>query len=88
MPDEKQDAPYDFLTYAVHQPCGLIEPSTTWQVPLAVAVLPGTNNAQLLHFWSPFGLSWYCMAALVDFAASALPVRADTSAMPVTTAAP
>jgi hypothetical protein len=33
-------------------------------------------------------LSWYCMAALVDFAASALPVRADTSAMPVTTAAP
>jgi hypothetical protein len=28
------------------------------------------------------------MAALVDFAASALPVKADTSAMPVTTAAP
>jgi len=79
---------YDYLAYAVHQPCGLIEPSTTWQVPSAVGVLPGTNNLQLLHFWSPFGLSWYFMAVLVDFAASALPVKADASATPVTTTAP
>jgi hypothetical protein len=76
------------LLYAVHQPCGLTEPSTTWQAPAAVGVLPGIKNVQLLHFWSPFGLSWYFTAAWVAFAARALPVKADAIATTIATAPP
>ena len=33
----------DFGVNAMQWPCGLISPSTIWQVPRAFAVLPGMN---------------------------------------------
>ncbi len=38
-----------FFEKAVHQPLGLIDPSTMLQVPLAVAELPGLKNLHCEH---------------------------------------
>lgn len=40
----------------MHQPLGLIVPSTILQVPLAVALFPGMKNVQFEHFLLPLGL--------------------------------
>jgi len=44
-----------FFEYAVHQPLGLIEPATIWQVPINLAVFPGMKNLQLEHLAVPLG---------------------------------
>jgi hypothetical protein len=55
-----------FLTQNLHQPFGLISPSTS------VQAFGSWNNEQLLHSWSPFGESWYSTDACFIFAAACL----------------
>src|SRR6185437_15033641 len=50
-----------FFTHAMQYPLGLIVPSTPLQLAGA------TNCRHSLHFLSPLGLSWYCIACLLAF---------------------
>jgi hypothetical protein len=49
----------------MHQPSGLTVPSTVWQAFGAV------KSLQLLHFCSPFGVSWYLTTVCAILAACA-----------------
>jgi hypothetical protein len=57
----------------MHQPSGLTVPSTVWQAFGAV------KSLQLLHFCSPFGVSWYLTTVCAILAACAGWVSAATS---------
>jgi hypothetical protein len=72
----------------VHHPFGLIEPSTTAQVPLAVAVFPAVKNLQPEHFWPFLGVVWYLNCAFEPFAAAGIGIEARNPAIAGKTISP
>jgi S-formylglutathione hydrolase FrmB len=80
----------DFAEKAVHQPFGLIEPSTILHVPLAVGELPGMKKVHFEHLCPLLGVVWYlnwafeplaCAGAVSD---SSRPASAGSRMAPCT----
>jgi len=68
----------------MHQPFGLMVPSTFWHE------FGATKSLQLLHIWSPFGVSWYLttLGAILAARAGRTAAVANIVAVPLAHTAP
>jgi hypothetical protein len=67
---------------AMHQPLGLMGPSTTLHVPGPIPFFPGMKWMQSSQSFPSLGLFWYFTASLFTFACgSALPTVASAGAI-------